>query len=202
MARYSYDLVLNQPEDFVQFIMNDFLQKNQFTMTDYNGESVYRAGDAVVEGYKYLKWSYVNGVFHIEAWLKGVGGEMGLDGFVGTLQKKPYKDSLEQLYAALQQPVQTPQGQPPQSGPQGVPVYTVDNTSAATMALVFGVCSILMGWLIPIAGLILGILGVTRARLGKHSSFAGRAKAGKICSIIGLCLSVLVWVLNIILVFF
>lgn len=27
MARYTYDLVLNKPEDFVQFVMNDFLQK-------------------------------------------------------------------------------------------------------------------------------------------------------------------------------
>lgn len=199
MARYRYDFVLNKPDDFVQFIMNDFLQKNQFTLTDYNGEAVYRAGDAMVEGYKYLKWSYENGSFHLEAWLKGLGGEMDLDGFVGTLQKKPYKDSLEQLYEALKQPLSSPQGQT-QSAHQGVPVYTVDNTSAATMALVFGVCSILISWLTPVVGVILGVLGVTRARLGKHSSFAGRAKAGKICSIVGLCFSIFIWVLNFILV--
>lgn len=30
MARYTYDLVLNKPEDFVQFVVNDFLQKNRF----------------------------------------------------------------------------------------------------------------------------------------------------------------------------
>ena len=55
MARYTYDLVLNKPEDFVQFVMNDFLQKNRFETADYNGEAVYRAGDPMVEGYKYLK---------------------------------------------------------------------------------------------------------------------------------------------------
>ena len=96
MARYTYDLVLNKPEDFVQFVVNDFLQKNRFETADYNGEAVYRAGDPMVEGYKYLKWSYIGGVFHVEAWLKGLSGEMDLDGFVGTLQKKPYKESLEQ----------------------------------------------------------------------------------------------------------
>lgn len=202
MARYHYDLVLNKPGDFVQFIMDDFLQKNQFTLTDYNGIPAYRSGDAMIEGYKYLKWSYTNGVFYIEAWLTGPAGtELDLDGFVGTLQKKPYKDSLNQLYAALQQPIQTAQGQP-QGAPQAVPVYTVDNTGAATMALVFGICSIIIGWLIPIAGLILGILGITRARLGKHSSYAGRAKAGMICSVIGLCLSILIWILNIVVIFF
>ena len=45
MARYTYDLVLNKPEDFVQFVVNDFLQKNRFETADYNGEAVYRAGD-------------------------------------------------------------------------------------------------------------------------------------------------------------
>lgn len=40
----------------------------------------------------------------MEAWLKGNGGrEWDLDGFVGTVQKKPYKNSLEQLFTALQQ---------------------------------------------------------------------------------------------------
>ena len=71
----------------------------------------------MVEGYKYLKWSYIGGVFHVEAWLKGLSGEMDLDGFVGTLQKKPYKESLEQLYAALQQPIQAAPGQGAQAGP-------------------------------------------------------------------------------------
>ena len=27
MARYTYDLVLNKPEDFVQFVVNDFCRK-------------------------------------------------------------------------------------------------------------------------------------------------------------------------------
>ena len=81
MARFTRDLVLNKPDDFVQFIMNDFLQKNQFEMSDWKGEAAYRAGDAMVEGFKYLKWSYNGGVFHLEAWLKSVGGgEMDLFG--------------------------------------------------------------------------------------------------------------------------
>ena len=203
MARYTYDLVLNKPEDFVQFVVNDFLQKNRFETADYNGEAVYRAGDPMVEGYKYLKWSYIGGVFHVEAWLKGLSGEMDLDGFVGTLQKKPYKESLEQLYAALQQPIQAAPGQGAQAGPgpQPVPVYTVDNTKAATMAMVFGILSIIAGLLIPIAGLILGILGVTRARMGAGSSMAGRAKIGKVCSIVGIVVAILMWALNFFVIF-
>ena len=34
MARYVKELVLNKPDDFVQFIMNDYLQKNSFVFCD------------------------------------------------------------------------------------------------------------------------------------------------------------------------
>ena len=91
------------------FIMNDYLQKQKFAMSDWKGEPAYRTGDGFVEGYKYLKWSYGNGHFHLEAWIKGsFGGEMGLEGFMGCLVKKPYRESLEQLVQVLQQPL--PQG--------------------------------------------------------------------------------------------
>lgn len=224
MARYVRDIVLNKPDDFVQFIMNDYLQKNQFAMSDWKGEPAYRAGDAMVEGFKYLKWSYNNGVFHLEAWLKGTaGGEWDLEGFVGTLQKKPYKDSLEQLFATLQQPLPNeqqmqggpqnmnqqgmgpgPQGpQGPQNGgpqPTAIPVQTVDNTGAATMALVFGILSVILALVLPFGGIILSVLGFTRARLGSGSSKAGMAKAGKILCIIGLVVAVVNWGLGILLV--
>ena len=81
-------------------------------------------------------------------------------------------------------------------GPQPVPVYTVDNTKAATMAMVFGILSIIAGLLIPIIALILGILGISRARMGAGSSMAGRAKIGKVCSIIGIVVAILMWALN------
>ena len=208
MARFTRDLVLNKPDDFVQFIMTDFLQKNQFEMSDWKGEAVFRAGDAMVEGFKYLKWTYNGGVFHLEAWLKGMGGgEMDLDGFVGTLQKKPYKDSLEQLFAALQQPLpangpqdMNPQGAAPQGGPQPIPVQTVDNSGAATLALVFGIISIILALLFPLGGIILAALGFTRARLGSGSSKAGMAKVGKILCIIGLVVAVINWGLGILLI--
>ena len=47
MARYVKDLVLNKPEDFVTFIMNDYLQKNQFVVSEWKGEPAYRTGRIV-----------------------------------------------------------------------------------------------------------------------------------------------------------
>ena len=87
MSRYTNDLPLNKPVDFVQFMMNDYLSKNGFSTAEWKGQPVYRAGDPMLEGYKFMTWSYINGVLHVEAWLKGLfGGEMGLTGFVGCLQ--------------------------------------------------------------------------------------------------------------------
>ncbi len=201
MARYVRDLVLNKPDDFVQFMMNDFLRKNSFVMSDWKGEPAYRTGDAMMEGYKYLKWNYSGGIFHLEAWMKGTfGGEWNLDGFVGTLQKKPYKASLEQLFAALNQPIPMNQtGAPEQMSPMQnvVPVQTVDNSSAATMGLVFGIFSLIFAFLIPLVSILLACLGFSRARMGAGSSKAGLAKAGKILCIIGIIAAIVMWGLNI-----
>ena len=197
MARYVRDLVLNKPDDFVSFMMNDYLQKNKFSMSDWKGEPAYRAGDAMMEGYKYLKWSYSNGTLHVEAWLKGsFGKEMGLTGFVATFQKKPFRDSLEQLYSALQQDISQAQG----SG-GAIPVQTVDNSSAATMALVFGIISVILGFIWPLGAIIVAVLGYSRARMGSGSSKAGMAKAGQILSIIGVVIALVMWILSIILLF-
>lgn len=198
MARFVKDLVLNKPEEFVTFVMNDFLQKNQFSMSDWKGEPAYRAGDAMLEGYKYLNWSYVNGSLHLEAWLKGFGKkELNLDGFVGIAQKKPYKNSLEQLFAVLQQDI--PEGQSPEGAVQTtIPVNTVDNTGAATAGLVLGILSVLFVWS-PIISIVLAALGMSRARMGLGSSKAGIAKAGKILCIIGAIVAVSLWIMNIVL---
>ena len=197
MARYVRELVLNKPDDFVSFMMNDYLQKNKFSMSDWKGEPAYRAGDAMMEGYKYLKWSYSNGTLHVEAWLKGsFGKEMGLTGFVATFQKKPFRDSLEQLYSALQQDISQTQG----SG-GAIPVQTVDNSSAATMALVFGIISVIIGFIWPLGAIIVAVLGYSRARMGSGSSKAGMAKAGQILSIIGVVIALVMWILSIILLF-
>lgn len=205
MGRYVRDVLLNKPQDFVQFIMNDYLQKNQYVLTDWKGERVYCAGDAMVEGYKYLKWSYDGSVFHLESWLKSVTGkEIGLDGFVGIVNKKPQKQSLEQLIRVLQQPV--PERNPGNTGgqpfPENVasqptPVYTVDQSNDATMALLLGIISIAAGLIIPLIGIIIACVGYSRARMGMGSRKANYAKIGQVLCIIGIVVAVINWGLGV-----
>lgn len=196
MARFVKDLQLNKPDDFVEFIMNDYLKKNQFSLSDWKGEAAYRAGDAMMEGFKYLKWSYQGGVLHVEAWLKGsFGKEMGLEGFVGILMKKPYRESLEQLFTTLMQEIPA-SGDGTFSAASSIPVQTVDNTGAANMSLVLGALSCIFCW-IPIVAILFGCLGFSRARMGSGSSNAGRAKVGKIFCILGVVIAIVLWALNI-----
>ena len=48
MSRYTNDLPLNKPVDFVQFMMNDYLSKNGFSTAEWKGQPVYRAGDPML----------------------------------------------------------------------------------------------------------------------------------------------------------
>ncbi len=226
MARYTRDVTLNKPADFVQFMVNDYLQKQAFSLIDYKGEQVFRAGDAMIQGYRYLKWSYNNGIFHLEAWFKGTfGGENGLTGFVGAIPKSVYKDSLEQLITLLQQdipaqnmttnadgtpaaspattadgaPVMNADGTATASTPNAIPVQTVDNSKAAVFALVSGIVSLVMACCIPLVGVIFGCVAIANSKNALYSSKAGMAKAGKICGIIGVSLSAVMWIANIVL---
>lgn len=208
MARYVQDVVLNKPNDFVFFMMNDWLQKNSFKASTWKGESVYRRGDGFFEGFRYLKYSYANGVIHLEAWMKGpFGGEQGLTGAWGWAVKAGYKNSITQLITLLQQSIPQPvnpapnaDGTPSDAPVQNViPVQTVNNTSSATLALIFGILSIVLCW--TIFSIIFGCVSIISYRSGKGSTKAGMAKAGLICSIVGMCLYVVMLVLNILLTF-
>ena len=50
MAKFVRDLVINQPDDFVHVIMNDYLQKNQFIMEGWKGEPGAVVRDASAAG--------------------------------------------------------------------------------------------------------------------------------------------------------
>lgn len=139
MARYIREVELKQPEDFVQYIMTDFLSKHGFKLVEFEGQMVYRVGGGLAEIPKFLVWGYQNGIFHLEAWIRncwlpGVyGGENAMTGFMGCIPKKAYKNDIEALIGLLFQPLPpnagvqpgmsgTPTGQPGmQQGMSGMP---------------------------------------------------------------------------------
>lgn len=225
MGRYVRDEVLNQPDDFVQYMMHDFLTKHGFQFVEFKGQMVFRAGGGWFEMPKFLVWSYQNGVFHMEAWtrilmLPGVyAGENALKGFYGALPKKMYKDDLEQLIMLLHQPVgnvqpnmsqmngmQGGQSVPQMNGMQGAPqvpqgngpimVQGADTSRYANMALGFGITALVLCW--TYFSICFGILAIIYANKGKTSAKKGRATAGMVCAIIGLVICCLLILLSLI----
>lgn len=208
MARYLREELLNQPDEFVNFMMNDFLTKHGFTYVEHKGEMVYRGGGDWFDIPRFLKWSYYNGGIHIEAWtytvwLPGVyGKENPLKGYYGCVYKSAFKKDIEELIALLHQNV-TPQtytqanpsvAQAP-INPTPIVVQGVDMSRYATMGLVFSILSFL-GICIPLVGVIFGTTGIIMSSKAKRGTPSSKANAAFVVSIIGLVLSVCVWLLN------
>ncbi len=180
MARYIEHIHLDKPDDFVLTVMNNYLQKNGFIITDLKNESVYRAGNRFSEGYRNLKWSYVNGVLNLEAWLDGPFGlECNLKGLFLYNRKILYYQSLEDLMAALQ---------------QVAPVHSVDNDRMAVISLLLGILAFII--MNPVFCLIFAILSTTLAEVGLKSNKSGLAKAGRICSIVSLLTTSIISLMN------
>lgn len=210
--RFVTDFVINQPDEFVKFILEDFFSKEDFKYTEFKGEYVWKKGIGFLAAPQFIKVDYGNGKIHIEAWLKGVlGGEMGLTGAYALIPKKMLKDTVDSLIRLLQQPVSHPenstganQGQAVSpsglegntSSKQSIPVATHDPTSKATLALVMGVLSI-VGLAIPLLGVIFGVAGINAAKQGMKSSAKGKATAGMVLSILFLVISIINWILGI-----
>lgn len=101
MSRYINDVRLDQPIDVVSMLLEDFIYHNRFSRTDWNGEMVYWRKDSHGTE-QYMKWFYADGVFHVEAWLKGpLGREMDLDGVGGGAGRREFRRALEELIERL-----------------------------------------------------------------------------------------------------
>lgn len=197
MARYIQDITLNKPEDFVSYMMNDYLQKNSFTLADWKGTPAYKRGDGFFEAVRYITWHYSGGVLHLEAWMRGgFGKEMGLTGFYGWGAKAAFKKELEKLIELLHQDIPA-DSFADGAAPGAIPIKTMDNKGAATAALVLGILSICT-CLIPLVSVIIGCLSVMFSRSGGGSK-ASLAKAGKVCAIVGMCLALAIYVITVML---
>lgn len=214
MARYIKEVTLNQPDDFVQYIMSDFLSKHGFNLVNFKGEQVYRAGGGLIEIPKFLVWGYQNGVFHVEAWTRTVwlpgvyGKENAMTGFMGCIPKEAYKTDIESLIRLLNQPlnntspnqgVSPNQGMAPGANPGGgqtIYVQATDMSKYASMSLVFAIIGLVLAFLSPILGVILGALGITYGKKAMNSPKKGMATAAFVIGIIAVVISIIMWVLN------
>ena len=138
-SRYVKDFVLNIPPVDLENAIQGYLRGNDFKLVSEKGEDYYKTGGVMLplRGFKY---SYQDGILHLEAWNGKIGKEMNIgDGkLLGAAAKIPYYNSILNLLGTLekakpvyqqpngqiQTPVQPVQPAPMQSGTQTqAPVY-------------------------------------------------------------------------------
>ncbi len=167
MARWVRDEQLNQPEDFVRFIMEDYLNKNGFKKKMHKGQEVWQEGDGFLVMARFVRYEYAEGKIHLEAWV-GKGRENPLKGFVGALPKKMFREGLEELIGLLHQPL--PQGQ---TTPQGsvVQVQVADHGKYAVPALVLSIAGVIVAlFFAALGGILLGGVGITLGQKARNSA--------------------------------
>ena len=109
MARFTTDFQVNTADETIHYIVNDYLTREGFLYTNYNGEDVWKKGKGLMTAPQFIKVQYQNGQVHLEAWLKyailpGVYcGEMGLTGFMGFAVKETLTARVNTLIQALYQ---------------------------------------------------------------------------------------------------
>ncbi|MBR2562126.1 MAG: hypothetical protein IKE31_08270 [Eubacterium sp.] len=115
-------------------------------------------------------------------------------------------NQTQQQFGQGQQPFNQGQPQPfnqPQYGQQYAqqPYYGQQpvKSGKSTAALVLGIIALIGGFLIPFVGLICGIIGIVMAgKARREGDTSGAVKAGRILSIIGLVLSLIVIVIGVV----
>lgn len=201
---------LDKPVDFVTFIMNDFLTKNAYKQKEIKGEQVWQAGVGMLEMPKFLKYSYVDGVFHLEAWVKtawlpGVyGKDQSLDGFTAAVPKQGYKKELQALITVLQQPI--PDNNYTMLDENGnavnspIQVQCIDNSKKAVSGFICSlaglVFAIMGGWL----AIVLGAIAIVNGKKSMTSSKKGLGTAAFVIGIIDLVIFVVMVLVGILLV--
>ncbi|MDR1002934.1 MAG: DUF4190 domain-containing protein [Oscillospiraceae bacterium] len=197
--RFVAEFQINQPENFVAFIANDYFAKEGFKLVDYKGEAVWKRGDGFWVARQYMKVTYAaGGAVRVEAFMRGMfGGEMDLDGVYGWAVKAKMKKEVETLISLLCQQTGTSVQTMADGTTVAAPVVAVHNpVGQANASLALGIIGCSAGWFVPFVGLSLGIVGIISASKGRKSTSKGVATVGMVFSIISIVVAAIAYIVN------
>lgn len=101
-GRSTYNFQFNCDPSVVNNIIQAYIQGNKYELQNKNGEQYYRAGDAMLEGYRYFNYSISGQSLVIYAWFKGAFGEMPIEQNSLSMPAMNYRNSLGKLFQEIE----------------------------------------------------------------------------------------------------
>lgn len=100
-GRSTYTFQLSCDPNLVNNLVQSYIQGNQYELQQKNGEQFYRAGDAMVQGYRYFNYSISGQTLTIYAWFKGAFGEVPIEQNSLNITAMTYRNSLNTLFKEI-----------------------------------------------------------------------------------------------------
>jgi len=100
-GRSVYTFQFNCDPNLVDNVVQGYIQGNQYELQQKDGEQFYRAGDAMVQGYRYFNYLISGQTLTIYAWFRGVLGEMQIEQNSLNMAAMAYRNSLNLLFQEI-----------------------------------------------------------------------------------------------------
>lgn len=104
-GRSSYSFKLKGNIDKAEQLMQSYINANGFKLLEKKGEKYYRAGNIMVEGYRYFNYKISENELIVYAWLKGAFGDIGIEqGGIANINMviMNYRKSLNTLFQEIE----------------------------------------------------------------------------------------------------
>lgn len=104
-GRSSYNFRLKGNSDRAEQLVQSYISAKGFKQIEKKGEKYYRAGDIMVEGYRYFDYKISENELTVYAWLKGAFGDIGIeqDGIASiNMAIMNYRKSLTTLFKEIE----------------------------------------------------------------------------------------------------
>ena len=100
-GRSTYTFQLSCDPNLVNNLIHSYIQGNKYELQQKNGEQFYRAGDAMIQGYRYFNYSISGQTLTIYAWYKGALGEIPIEQSSLNMMVMAYRNSLNTLFQEI-----------------------------------------------------------------------------------------------------
>jgi len=100
-GRSVYTFKFNCDATIINNLIQSYIQSEGFKLVNKDNEQFYRAGEPMVEGYRYFNYTILGNEINIYAWLKGAFGDVEIEQNNLNIYAMNYRNSLVNLFQEI-----------------------------------------------------------------------------------------------------